>query len=167
MKRLSLSIAVRSKITKRQRVLDFAATRGWVRIGEPEWLELRAALPDVSVSVIQQAGVPIETPWCGVRQHTFEELEESLREFSRVYEGRPELRAECRAAVIAAKDRAKWLSGRRATDEETRLRKAEMAEWMLVWLGDPGLFPVWVEALRTAQTKTATLQPGIERPPTP
>jgi hypothetical protein len=34
-----------------------------------------------------------------------------------------------------------------------RRTKAEMAEWMLVWLGDPALFPSWIllrlEFLRT------------------
>ena len=135
-------------ITKKRRVLEFAATRGWARIGESEWNELRAALPDIAASTIQQSGLAIEAPWCGVRQHTFEELEESLSEFSAVYEVRPDLRRLCREQVIADKDRAKWLSVR-STDGETRSRKAAMAEWMLVWLGDPAIFPVWVRALKT------------------
>lgn len=146
MKRLWRNIAVPSKITKRrlskkQSVLDFAASRGWARIGEAEWGELRAALPDVSVGVIQSSGLEIDAPWCGIRQHTFEELEESLRTFSAVYAARLDLRSACRAQVIAAKDRAKWLS-------RSKPYKAEMAEWMLVWLGDPSVFPVWVDALR-------------------
>lgn len=136
------------RITKRQRVLDYAAARAWARIGEPEWHELRQALPDVSVSVIQQAGLPIDAPWRGVRQHTFEELEESLLEFSAVYAARADLRRLCRDQVIAAKDRAKWLSVRETVDEETRVRKAAMAEWMLVWLGDPAIFPAWIQALK-------------------
>lgn len=136
------------RITKKQRVLDFAAARGWTRIGESEWNELRQALPDVSASVIQQAGLPTDAPWCGVRQHTFEELEESLLEFSSVYAAQVDLRRLCRDQVIAAKDRAKWLSVRETVDEETRRRKARMAEWMLVWLGDPVIFPAWIQALR-------------------
>ena len=137
-----------SRITKRQRVLDFATERGWARVGESEWAELRRALPDVSASVIRTSGLPVDAPWCAVRQHTFEELEASLREFSAVYEARPDLRRPCRDQVIADKDRAKWLSIR-STDEETRLRKATMSEWMLVWLGDPAIFPAWVRALKT------------------
>lgn len=124
------------------------AAQAWSRIGESEWQALRQALPDVSVSVIQQAGLPIDAPWCGVRQHTFEDLEDSLREFGVVYAARPDLRRLCRQKVIAAKDRAKWLSVRETTGKETSKRKAIMAEWMLVWLGDPALFPVWVQALR-------------------
>jgi hypothetical protein len=136
-----------ARVTKKQRVLDFATARGWTHIGESEWNELRAALPDVSAGVIQQAGLPVDAPWCGVHQHTFEELEHSLREFSGVYESQPDLRRLCREQVIAAKDRAKWLSVRSTIDEETRLRKARMAEWMLIWLGDPALFPAWARAL--------------------
>lgn len=128
-------------------MLDFAASRGWVQIGEAEWNELRAALPDVSVSTIQQAGLPVAAPWCGIRQHTFDELEDSLLQFSTVYEVRPDLRRQCREQVIAAKDRAKRLSVLPMVDEETRRRKATMAEWMLIWLGDPAIFPVWVRAI--------------------
>ena len=141
--------AARARVTKRQSVLDFAAARGWARIGESEWNELRQALPDVSVSVIQQAGLPIDAPWCGIRQHTFSDLENSLRAFSAVYADRLDLRLLCRRQVIVAKDRAKWLSTRSNVDEETRRRKATMAEWMLVWLGDPALFPAWVSALKS------------------
>ncbi len=98
--------------------------------------------------MIRTAGLPIDAPWCGVRQHTFEELEESLTKFSLVYEARPDLRRLCREQVIAYKDRAKWLSVRSTVDQETRERKATMAEWMLVWLGDPAIFPVWIRTLK-------------------
>jgi hypothetical protein len=135
-------------ITKKQRVLDYAAMRGWRRIGESEWAELRHALPDVSPSVIQKAGLPVEAPWCGVRQHTFEELEASLREFSAVYEYRPDLRQFSRQQVIVAKDRAKLLAEKKTINTEARARKAAMAEWMLIWLGDPALFPDWLSALK-------------------
>jgi hypothetical protein len=144
-------------------VLNFAVTRGWTRIGEMEWSELRAALPDVSENVIRQAGLPVDAPWCGVRQHTFGELEESLREFSGVYAIRDDLRRLCREQVIAAKDRAKWLSNRRTVDEDTRQRKTGMVEWMLIWLGDPTLFPAWVEALRAR--KATVLSPLKEEAP--
>ena len=140
---------VTRKITKKRRVLDFAAARGWARIGESEWTELRSALPDVSVSVIQQAGLVVEAPWCGVHQHTFEDLGKSLCEFSAVYESRPDLRQFSRQQVIAAKDRAKFLAARETVDAETEsARKAAMAEWMLIWLGDPVLFPDWLSALK-------------------
>ena len=126
---------------KRRRVLDFVAARGWSLIGEAEWLELRAALPDISESTIRNAGIPIAQPWCGVRQHTLEELEVSLRELTEVYEKHPHLRRTCREHVIAAKARARFLSRKNAL-------KAEMVEWMLVWLGDPAMFPAWAGVRR-------------------
>ncbi len=105
-------------------------------IGEAEWLELKAALPDISETTIRASGIPIAQPWCGVRQHTLDELEASLRELSEVYAEHPHLRRTCREQVIAAKARARFLS-RKST------LKAEMVEWMLVWLGDPAMFPAW------------------------
>jgi hypothetical protein len=117
-------------------VLDFVAARGWGLIGEDERKELRAALPDVSETTVRSSGISIAQPWRGVTQHTIEELDQSLRELSSIYVLRPDLRRYCRDQVIAAKDRARYLS-------RMRPLKAEMAEWMLVWLGDPAMFPAW------------------------
>jgi hypothetical protein len=103
-------------------------------------------LPDISETTIQECGLAVDVPWSGVRQHSVEELEESLRAFSGVYAGREDLRRLCRDRVIAAKDRARWISRRAGSDEALRARKAEMVEWMLVWLGDPAVFPVWADA---------------------
>ena len=117
-------------------------------IGAAEWAELRAALPDVSESTIRDAGVKIAPPWKGVVQHTFDELEGSLRELTDVYEANPELQRDCRRVVIEARERAKFASHSQRVNEEKRQAKAEMAEWMLVWLGDPAMFPAWVELRR-------------------
>ena len=133
------------KRTKKERIFDCATERGWTHVRQPEWDELRRAFPDISVSTIRQSGVQIDAPWCGIRQHTLEELEDSLRKFSEVYAVEPGLQQFCRTQVIAAKDRAKWFAADTNLDETTRQRKAEMAEWMLVWLGDPAIFPGWVE----------------------
>jgi hypothetical protein len=93
---------------------------------------------------LRDTGLPFEQPWAGVRQHTFDELEQSLREMLLVYEeasatGDRERARYCRRQVIAAKDRAKFAAKKKP-------EKAEMAEWMLVWLENPGVFPAWVEA---------------------
>jgi hypothetical protein len=81
-------------------------------------------------------------------QHTLDELESSLRELREVYATRPDLRRYCRDQVIAAKDRARWVArGAHATEDKRRL-KTEMADWMLVWLGDPAMFPTWAEMRR-------------------
>ncbi len=139
------------RISKKRRVLDYVAARGWVRIGEAEWNELRAALPEVSVAVIQGAGlegVEIGPPWAGVRQHTLGELERSLNDLGAVYESRPDLASFCRQQVIRAKDRARGASRNHGLEESRRQLKKEMVEWMLVWLGDPRVFPAWAKLRR-------------------
>jgi hypothetical protein len=86
-----------------------------------------------------------------VRQHTLEELEQSLRELLEVYleaaeAGVRDRARYCRRQVIAAKDRAKFLAASPKSAPERRAVKAEMAQWMLVWLENPVVFPAWVEA---------------------
>jgi hypothetical protein len=135
-------------VTKKQRVLDFAASRGWTLVEEAEWRELRAALPDVSESTIRGAGLQISAPWCGIHQHTLEELEQSLHEFADVYASREDLRRYCRDEVIAAKDHARWASRSPRVDEARRVLKAEMVDWMLVWLDDPAMFQTWAAIRR-------------------
>ena len=117
-------------------------------IGEAEWTELRSAFPDISESTIRSAGFSIAAPWKGVAQHSLDELETSLRELTGIYLLRSDLHQYCRQVVIDAKERAKWLLHSTRIDEDKRRLKTEMAEWMLVWLGDPAVFPVWVELRR-------------------
>jgi hypothetical protein len=149
-------------VTKKQRVLDFAAARGWTAIGETEWNELRAGLPGVSETTIRRAGMPIAQPWRGVAQHTLDELDSSLREMSGVYARRPDLRRYCRDQVIAAKDRARWVSRGQYASEDQRVLKTEMVEWMLVWLGDPAMFAGWAE-MRRGQIGDAPIRRVEER----
>ena len=145
------------RLTKRNRVREFAAARGWTRVGESEWLELRAALPDISEETLRSVGLEIESPWSGVAQHTLEELETSLGGMTAVYEARADLRRYCREQVIAAKDHARWASRTSRVDEVKRALKAEMVEWMLVWLSDPSLFPAWA-ALRRENLRREALR---------
>jgi hypothetical protein len=52
--------------------------------------------------------------------------------------------------VIAAKDRAKFLAANPNTAAEMQAEKTEMAQWMLVWLENPEVFPAWVDARKRA-----------------
>ena len=52
----------------------------------------------------------------------------------------------CRRQVIAAKDRAKFLAHNPRITQEKRVQKAEMVQWMLVWLENVEVFPAWVDA---------------------
>lgn len=143
--------------TKKQRVLEFVASRGWELIGEAEWRELREALPDVSEATVRESGIAIAQPWRGVRQHTMDELETSLDELSQVYASQPHLRRYCRDQVIAAKARARFVSFSGKAEEGKRRLKAEMVEWMLVWLGDPAMFPAWAAMRRDYTSREAAL----------
>jgi hypothetical protein len=149
MKQLSRAITVRPgakrKPTKKDVLRQFAADRGWSEIGEEQWTQMRAALPDISASTIRESGLEIRAPWCGVNAHTFEDLDASLRAFSAVYAARPDLHRYCRDEVIATKERARWAAKNPKVDENKRAMKAEMVEWMLVWLDDPSVFPLWAQ----------------------
>jgi hypothetical protein len=80
---------------------------------------------------------------------TLDELESSLRDFQRMYEQQPQWRRELREIVIQAKDRARFASRNPKVSAEKREAKAEMVQWMLVWLDDPALFADWVTLRRT------------------
>jgi hypothetical protein len=120
-------------------------------ITEAVWRDLLVRLAPVSESylrdLLRDTGLPFEQPCAGIRQHTFEELEDSLRDMLRVYEeananGDRERARYCRRQVIAAKDRAKFAAKKKP-------EKGEMVEWMMVWLENPEVFPAWV-AVRKA-----------------
>ena len=215
----------------KQRLRAILAEERPAAITEDVWSGLWSRLAPVSESylrdLLRATGLPFAQPYCGIRQHTFEELEQSLREILEVYTaataaGNRKLARYCRKQVIAAKDRARFQAriGRAAagkaenpstnTDpgngagmaeapspeaapatargnaepprpdvalatadgkaETSRPRaapaaaaeaaetpnppaaparpadKLEMAEWMLVWLENPPVFPAWVEA---------------------
>jgi hypothetical protein len=129
-------------------------------ISEERWRELSALLAPVSESylrdLLQAAGLSVEQPFGGVRQSSFEDLEASLLEMEKVYSKAVakhdrERANACRRVVIQAKDRARLVSRNLKVDAEKRRRKAEMVEWMLVWLENPGIFESWV-ALRKKST---------------
>jgi hypothetical protein len=124
-------------------------------ITEGVWKELLQALAPVSEGylrdLLRDTGLPFAQPYAGVRQHTLEELEESLTELWKVYaeaieSGDRERSRYCRRQVIAAKDRARFAAASPKLSPERQAAKREMAQWMLVWLDDPSMFPAWAEA---------------------
>lgn len=134
---------------------EFLTARKWTRVGETEWAELRKAFPKMTPASLIKAGIPVEQPVRGVEQHGFDELETSLLELAAVYAARPDLRRFARQQVIAAKERARWASRNSRAEEAVRRRKAEMVEWMLVWLDDPAMFKSWVRLRRS------TMESGV------
>jgi len=142
----------------KQRLREYLAAERPAAITEAVWRHLTTLLAPVSESylrdLLRDTGLPFEQPYAGIRQHTFEELEASLREMLEVYTaavGQDPARARyCRRQVIAAKDRAKFLAASPRTAPGKKAEKQEMAEWMLVWLENPEVFPAWVEARKRA-----------------
>jgi hypothetical protein len=100
--------------------------------------------------LLHATGLPVAQPFGGVRLGSFRELEESLlameKEYAQAVASKDALRAKaCRRAAIQAKDRARLFSRNEKVDPEKRKHKAEMVEWILVWLENPAIFGTWVE----------------------
>jgi hypothetical protein len=139
----------------KQRLREYLAGAQPPAITEAVWRELLASLAPVSESYLREllraTDLPFDQPYAGVRQHTFEELEQSLREMLLVYTeamtaGNRGRARYCRRQVIGAKDRARFLVRDSRTPPEKKARKEEMVQWMLVWLENPEIFPAWVDA---------------------
>src|SRR5437588_4947550 len=73
----------------KQQVRDYLAAKQPPAITEAVWQELLRELAPVSESYLHEllsaTGLAIEQPYAGIRQHTFEELEQSLREMLLTY----------------------------------------------------------------------------------
>jgi hypothetical protein len=155
------STAARGRASSiKQALREYLALEQPAAITETVWRELLMRFAPVSESylrdLLRETGLPIDQPYAGVRQHTFDELEESLAALLDAFRaaqtaGERERARYCRRQVIAAKDRAKFLSANPNTADAKRAEKAEMAEWMLVWLENPEVFPAWVEARKRAR----------------
>jgi len=148
----------RSKSIK-QELREYLETERPDTITAAVWRELLERFAPVSDSylrdLLRQTGLPFEQPYAGVRQHTFEELEQSLRDLLAVYSqaasaGDRDSARYCRRQIIAAKDRAKFLAANPKTAPDKQAEKTEMAQWMLVWLENPEVFPAWVDARKKA-----------------
>ena len=143
-----------SRKSVKQQLRDLLEAEAPAAIDEALWHDLLRRLAPVSESYLRelllQTGLPVEPPYAGIRQHTFEELEHSLGEMLRVYReatagGNRERARYCRRLVIGAKDRAKFLARNPGTEAAKQAEKQEMAQWMLVWLENPEVFPAWLE----------------------
>jgi hypothetical protein len=143
------------KAERLSRIREHLAAAGAPVVGEAEWAAIRELLSPISDrtlrALLRECGSELTPLVEGMRQDSFEELERTLLALERDYAvGDRARQRRCRDIVITAKDHARMAS-RRAKSEETRVRKAEMVEWMLVWLENPGVFPAWVELRKRAK----------------
>jgi hypothetical protein len=161
-------VASRDRPVKAQ-LREYLARERPAAITETVWKDLVRALAPVSESylreLLRQTGLPFDQPYAGVRQHTFEELERSLRELGAAYAeaaaaGDRERARYCRRVAIAAKDQARFLASNPQTAPGKKRQKEEMAEWILVWLEDPAMFPAWVEARKRAADGPGDVSPA-------
>ena len=139
----------------KRRLNEYLSAQRPSAITEALWNDLLQRFAPVSESYLREllraTGLAFDQPYAGIRQHTFEELEQSLREMLHVYAeamaaGNRQRARYCRRQVIGAKDRARFQARSPRTAPEKRSQKEEMAQWMLVWLENPEVFPAWVEA---------------------
>jgi hypothetical protein len=140
--------------SRKQALRDFLAAGPITAIGEAEWVAALRTLAPISESylrdLLRETGLPFAQPYAGIRQKSFADLELDLREMLAAYAeamragDRPRARY-CRRQAIAAKDRARFLARHPRTSPKKKAQKEEMAQWMLVWLENPEVFPAWVE----------------------
>src|ERR1039457_5338526 len=118
--------------SRKQALREFLATRGIAEIGEAEWQAALRELAPISESylrdLLRATGLPFAQPYAGIRQKSFEELEQSLREILVVYAEATRVadrqRARyCRRQVIAAKDRARFAAHNSKTSPEKKAQK--------------------------------------------
>lgn len=131
-------------------------------VADFEWNELLGRLAPISEAylrrLLRSTGLPLAPLVEGVRQESFQELERTLLELGREYAGAVRsgdtLRARaCRRAVILAKDHARLAARAPKTPPARKAEKEEMVLWLLTWLENPEVFPVWAR-LRKAVLKT-------------
>ena len=139
--------------TRRSELGRWIAARRPARIGETEYAELHAALAPISEGylrkLLRESGTPLDPMVEGVRQASYDELQESLLHLLEIYErGDGARRKAVRALVITAKDHARLAMQSKNTSPERRSEKQEMVLWLLTWLGNPGVFPEWVRLRR-------------------
>lgn len=144
--------------SRKQTLLELLAARKIAAIGETEWLALLRELAPISESYLRHllrgTGLPFAQPFAGIIQKSFAELERDLRAMLEVYAeamqaGERQRARYCRRQVIAAKDRARFIANNPKTPPDKRPQKEEMAQWALVWLENPEVFPAWVDVRKT------------------
>ncbi len=136
---------------KQERLAELSRFAGQI-IGEPEFarlLNLLAPIRDEQLRhLLRESGLDVAPIVEGVRQEDYQQLERTLVALSAEYESSDAGRTRAiRRLVITARTHAKF-AARSAKSEDRREMKKQMAEWMLVWLENPGIFPQWMRLKR-------------------
>lgn len=138
-----------------------ARLRAWLdankpeRIGDAELALLASALAPVSErylrGLLRTSGAPLDPLIEGVVQEDFEALERTLRALETIYvSGDRDRSRRARAAVLTAKEHARFALRRLSADPVRAAEKTEALLWMQTWLENPPLFSAWVEVRKRA-----------------
>jgi hypothetical protein len=147
--------------SKRRKLQAYLAEVKPSIIDERVWEELQSRLTPVSAGYLRElllaTGVPLSPLIEGVRQDSLDQTQRTLLALSDVYKAAtPQRRRIIRSAVIESKDRIRWALKRSGTDEEKRAPKEEMLLWVLTWLENPEIFPVWLGLRRRTGSHAAS-----------
>jgi len=151
------AVPTTGKRSKKALLGEYLREKRLASVTAPDWKDLLQQLAPISESylrrLLRDTGVPVDAPYGGVNQKTFEELEQSLAAMEQVYSaardsGDQRQAQDARNAVIEAKEHARFAARSTKTSPEKRAQKEEMIQWMLVWLENPGVFPAWVKLRR-------------------
>jgi len=141
--------------TKRSELQRWIAERSPEHIGEAQYAELRSTLAPISESylhkLLRESGVALDPMIDGVRQASFDELQQSLERLLEIYRtGDAQRKKAARLLAITAKDHARLAARSGKLSEERRAEKEEMVLWLLTWLENPSIFPDWAGLRRVA-----------------
>ena len=152
----------RDKPSVKKTLGEYLSQRAPGPVTESEWQAIRERFDTTSEGylrrLLRESGQALTPLVEGIRQSNYTELERTLvnlqEEYEKALEAKDRQRTgECRRLVIESKSHAR-LAGRRTRDPEQAALKEEMIRWMLVWLEDPGAFPLWVR-LRKRQMSSS------------
>jgi hypothetical protein len=146
--------------------MELLEERQYSLLADQEWKELlreSGVSPGYLREILRDTGIPMSVLVEGVRQSDLNELERTLLALESEYQIADRVRKqECRAEVIVARDRSRFIARNPKTPEAKKDLKREMILWMQTWLENPGAFPKWValrkRLLNRAQTPTTESQ---------
>ena len=135
--------------SKQAKLEAWMQERAPAQVSLQDFDELRRLLAPVTESDLRhrlrETGAALHPLVAGVNQDTLTALRDTLLALAEWYEsGDNETRRLTRQIVITAKDHAKLAASNQRVADEKRALKSEMAGWMLTWLENPSIFPLWV-----------------------
>lgn len=136
--------------SRQAKLTAWLAERAGGEVGLADFDSLLRLLTPVTESdlrrLLRSSGATLHPLAAGVDQASFPALHRSLLALSACYEdGTPEIRKVARQIVITAKDHAKLAARSQHVSPEKRAEKEEMGTWLLTWLENPVVFPLWAE----------------------